>query len=171
MRQDFLFVLRQRPDGCGLNSQRVTKEFCNDSIATTDLGIKTLHRQARTAEEEVPDGSVAGLFLRLSPAGSSAWTQIIRVTGEGGINAHGKALLGKRHRLTLGQYPAITIEVARIQSNIYLEQAKRGINPKDALKAAATAGTRTVADLSVVFMAEYVKSRELDSVALAYSLS
>ena len=132
----------------------------------TDPVIKALLKQARSSEEEVPDGTVSGLFLRLSPAGSSTWTQIIRVTGEGGINAHGKALLGRRCRLNLGQYPVVTLEGARAQANIYREQAKRGINPKDALKAAATAGTLTLAALSVVFMEEYVQSRELDSVAL-----
>lgn len=137
----------------------------------TDLGIKALLKQTRCDEEERPDGTVPGLYLRLSPTGTATWTQIIRVAGEGGTDARGRALLGKRHRLAvqvnqLSHYPAVTLEAARAQANINRDLAKRGINPKDAIRAAATAGTLTVEAMSKVFMDEYVKSRELDSAAL-----
>jgi hypothetical protein len=43
------------------------------------------------------------------------------------------------------------------------DQAKRGVNPKDLMKEAATAGSSTVADLSKDFLKNYVYSKELDS--------
>src|SRR5260370_25109742 len=43
------------------------------------------------------------------------------------------------------------------------DQAKRGINPKDLLKDAATAGSSSVTALSQAFLKQYVYSRELDS--------
>jgi hypothetical protein len=38
--------------------------------------------------------------------------QIVRVVGEGGVNQHGKPLLGKKHRISLGHYPLMTIVAA-----------------------------------------------------------
>jgi len=45
--------------------------------------------------EEVADGSVPGLTVRLFPGGGANWALIVRVKGEGGVNRHGKPLLGK----------------------------------------------------------------------------
>jgi Arm DNA-binding domain len=142
----------------------------------TDLGIKALMKAPRTGEEEIPDGTVQGLFLRISPTGAATWTQVYRVLGEGGTNRHGKPLLGKRHRVTVGQtvgeaivagrYPECSIESARAEASANLALAKRGVNPKDKLRAAATAGTLTIEALSKVYLDECVRSRELDSLAL-----
>jgi integrase len=137
------------------------------STRLTDLSIRTLLKQERAEELEVPDGTVQGLFLRLSPAGGATWTQILRVVGEGGVNEHGKPLLGKRHRLSVmvagaSDYPAVSIEAARSVANGNRVLAKKGVNLKDGLRAAATAGTLTVREFSALYMREYVQSRELD---------
>jgi integrase len=132
----------------------------------TDAAIQAALRTPRTQDEELPDTAVPGLSLRLYASGNATWTHIFRVTGEGGTNKHGKALLGKRYRLGLGAYPAVSLEAARAKASAYNEQAKRGINPKQALAANATAGGFAIEQLSALFMEEYVRSRQLDSAAL-----
>jgi len=129
----------------------------------TDAAIQTLLKQARTEEISMPDGTVPGLSLRIYPSGAAGWTQFLRVVGEGGVNSHGKKLLGRKLRLSLGSYPEVSPEAARAQANLHIDQAKRGINPKRKWAAAATAGGFTVEELSACFLAEYVHSRALDS--------
>jgi len=129
----------------------------------TDLYLRSLLKRPRTGEELIPDGSVPGLSIRLFPGGAANWTFLVRVTGEGGVNAHGKRLLGKKLRISLGNYPDVTLQAARAQANHMADQAKQGINPKDVLKEAATAGSATVAALSKDFLKQYVYSKELDS--------
>jgi len=129
----------------------------------TDLNLRALLKGSRNEEELIPDGSVPGLSIRLFPGGAANWTFLVRVTGEGGVNRHGKRLLGKKIRISLGNYPQVTLQAARAQANHMADQAKRGINPKDLLKDAATAGSSSVTALSQAFLKQYVYSRELDS--------
>jgi integrase len=95
--------------------------------------------------------------------GVANWTLLLRVAGEGGVNANGRRLLGKKLRVSLGHYPKVTIQAARAKANQIADQARCGINPKDALKESATAGTASVAALADAFLKQYVHSRELDS--------
>lgn len=129
----------------------------------TDLKLKSLLQQTRTEEEEVADGSVPGLTVRLFPGGAANWALIVRVKGEGGVNEHGKPLLGKRMRVSLGNYPQVSVQAARAQANHILDEAKRGINPKLAMAQSATAYTLTVRQLSEKYLTDYVHSRSLDS--------
>ena len=129
----------------------------------TDPKLKSLLAQTREAEESVADGSVPGLSIRLFPAGAANWTLVLRVTGEGGVNAHGKRLLGRKIRVSLGNYPQTSLQAARAQANHLLEQAKLGINPKLAMAQSATAYTMTVRQLSERYLKDYVRSKGLDS--------
>lgn len=129
----------------------------------TDPKLKSLLAQPRTTEEAVPDGSVPGLRVRFFPGGAANWTLALRVTGEGGVNAHGKPLLGRKIRVSLGNYPQVSLQAARAQANHLIEQAKRGINPKIALAQSATAYTMTVRQLSEKYLKDYVHSKGLDS--------
>jgi len=88
---------------------------------------------------------------------------VLRVTGEGGVNAHGKRLLGRKIRVSLGNYPQTSLQAARAQANHLLEQAKLGINPKLAMAQSATAYTMTVRQLSERYLKDYVRSKGLDS--------
>lgn len=83
------------------------------------------------------------------------------MTGEGGASARGAPVKGKTHRITLGEYPAVTLETARGTANFYWAQAKKGVSPVRALESAATAGGLTVTALGATFMTDYVKMREL----------
>jgi Arm DNA-binding domain len=71
--------------------------------------------------------------------------------------------LGKKIRISLGNYPEISLQAARAQANHLADEAKQGINPKDVLREAATAGSATVATFSKEFLKQYVYSKELDS--------
>jgi hypothetical protein len=136
----------------------------------TDLNLRSLLKSPRTAEELIPDGSVPGLSIRLFPGGAANFSFLVRVVGEGGVNHHGKRLLGKKLRISLGNYPEVSLQAARARANHMADQAKRGVNPKELLKEAATAGSSTVADLSKDFLKQYVYSKELDS-ARKYELA
>jgi hypothetical protein len=129
----------------------------------TDPKLKSLLATSRATEEAVPDGSVPGLRVRLFPGGAANWTLSLRVVGAGGVNAHGKKLLGRKIRVSLGNYPQVSIQAARSQANLVLEQAKQGINPKTTLAQAATAYSLTVSKLSEKYLQDYVHSKALDS--------
>jgi integrase len=102
--------------------------------------------------------------MRIGPF-TMTWSLKFRVSGEGGISKRGRKKKGKTHRVTLGEYPAVTLEAARSTANDYIDQAKRGINPAKALEAVASADGLTVRQLGALFIDEYVKSRELRSIA------
>jgi len=138
----------------------------NTPTRLTNAAIQAALKQTRTEEIALHDPAVPCLSLRIYPSGTATWTQLIRVVGEGGVNKHGKKLLGRKHRLSLGNYPEVSPEAARAQANLHIDQAKRGINPKHKLAAAATAGGFTVEELSTRFLSEYVRSKGLDSVWL-----
>ena len=129
----------------------------------TDPTLKSLQQRARSVEEAVPDGSVPGLSVRLFPGGAANWALIVRVKGEGGVNRHGKALLGRRVRVSLGNYPDVGLQAARARANHLLDEARQGINPKISLGQSATAYSLTVRKLSEKYLQDYVHSRELDS--------
>jgi integrase len=97
------------------------------------------------------------------PGGAANFSFLIRVAGEGGVNPHGKRLLGKKIRISLGNYPEVSLQAARARANHTADQAKRGINPKELLKESGTSGSLTVSDLSKEFLKQYVYSKELDS--------
>jgi integrase len=137
----------------------------------TDAALKALVSSSRAKPRLIFDGAVPGLSIRFGlAAGSAAWTLLLRVVGEGGKTATGRELLGKKHRVNLGSYPAISLQTVRATANTLLDQAKRGINPKVALAQTATAGGLTVRQFAEKFLKDYVHSRELDS-AKKYELA
>ena len=112
------------------------------------------------AREDLIDGAVSGLALRLGPQ-AAVWSLILRVTGEGGVTQRGHQKKGKRRRISLGEYPTVSIEAARSLANQYLDQAAKGISPVAALELTATAGGPTVGALAAKFLDEYVRMKEL----------
>jgi integrase len=112
---------------------------------------------------EIPDGSVPGLSVRVGGGKAATWSLILRVSGEGGVSRRGLQLKGRRHRVTLGTYPELSLEVARSRANAYRSKAKQGESPAVLMEKAATAGGFTVEALSRRFLEDYVQSRELRS--------
>jgi integrase len=126
----------------------------------TDAQLRVWRRSPPPEAQDLPDGSVPGLSLRRGPH-SMTWSLHLRVKGEGGVSKRGRQINGKLHRVTLGEYPALTLQAARGTANTYLDQARRGVNPVNALEAAATLGGLTIAQLAKAFIEEYAKVREL----------
>jgi len=127
----------------------------------TDVAVRAALKQSRHSRRlDLADGAVSGLTLRLGPR-HATWSLTIRVSGEGGVSRRGHTKKGKRVRVTLGEYPGITLEAARSLANGYLDQAKKGMSPARALERSATAGGLTVQQLSDRFLKEYVTMKEL----------
>jgi integrase len=133
-----------------------------EAKALTDAQLRAWLKKRPAKSNAVSDGKVPGLSLRLGPF-SMTWSLKLRVTGEAGVTRRGRPKKGKTHRLTLGEYPAITLDAARGTANTYWDQAKKGVSPAKALEQAATAGGLTVEALGKLFLDEYVKMRELRS--------
>src|ERR1700688_4106879 len=129
----------------------------------TDTALKSELRKERATQEELVDGSVPGLTVRVGGGAAATWSLVLRVAGEGGICRRGLQLKGRRRRLTLGTYPATGIEAARAKANEYRAQAKKGESPAISLEHAATAGGLTIQALSHRFLEDYARSKELRS--------
>ncbi len=136
----------------------------------TDPVLKMHLRSPPSGHLTLPDGSIPGLSVRVGTKGTASWSLLIRVAGEGGTKASGKLLLGGKHRVNLGRYPAVSIAEARAKAAALLEQAQRGVSPLETASAARAAGGLTIEDLSKEFLQQYVYSRELDS-ARKYELA
>lgn len=126
----------------------------------TATAVQALLRKPPTQRTDLMDGAVPGLMLRIGPGGAT-WSLRIRVVGEGGVTSRGHQKKGRKVRVTLGEYPATSIEGARSLANTYLDQAKRGVSPAAALEVTATAGGLTVKVLAEKFLDEYVRMKEL----------
>jgi len=85
---------------------------------------------------------------------------MIRVFGEGGITDRGHGLMGPKRRLTLGSYPQVSLHAARAKASAYIDQAKRGESPVEALERVAT-GRLTVEGLAEKFLTDYVYLKQL----------
>lgn len=127
----------------------------------TDVGVRALLRQSRDEQIEVPDGSVPGLKLRVGARGRGTWTLRLSVPGEGGVTARGCRRAGRKYRLTLGEYPVLTLMGARARANEIIDQARHGFNPVAAIEQKATANGLTIAGLWTRFLKDYIESREL----------
>ncbi len=129
----------------------------------SDLALRAALKDPPAERRDIIDGAVPGLVLRLGPSAAS-WSLTLRVVGEGGVTARGHRRKGKRHRVSLGEYPAVTLQAARALANLYLDQAQKGISPVKGLEAAATAGGLTVAELTERFLRDYVHMKQLRAV-------
>lgn len=92
----------------------------------------------------ISDSVVEGLELRLGSNGSKMWSLRYRTRG------------GKRNRLSLGRYPALSLAEARDRAIQALAAAVSGADPaaaKKAEKTEAIAAERTVEDLAEAFFA------------------
>jgi integrase len=126
----------------------------------TDVGIRAVLAKPRASRVELIDGAVPGLSLRIGKTRAATWSLTIRVAGEGGITGRGRALMGPKRRLTLGTYPHVSVHAARAKASEYIDQAKRGDSPVEALERAATARL-TVEVLAEKFLNDYVYLKQL----------
>jgi integrase len=128
----------------------------------TDVKLRAWLKNRPVDRLEEPDSAAPGLFVRVGPE-AMTWTLLLRVKGEGGVSKRGFKLKGKVHRLTLGEYPAVTLEEARGTANNYLDQAMKGISPAKVLESASTSAGILVEQLAKSFIDDYVTIKELKS--------
>jgi integrase len=126
----------------------------------TDMKLRAWLKRRPPASVSAPDGTVPGLSLRAGRF-TMTWSLKLRVTGEGGVSQRGHQKKGKTYRITLGEYPDITLDAARGIASTYWDQAKKGVSPVAALEGAATARGLTIKALSEVFITDYVAMRQL----------
>jgi hypothetical protein len=127
-----------------------------------DTALKAELKKARETQEEIVDIAVPGLAVRVGRGPAATWSLVFGVRGEGGISRRGFERKGRRYRLSLGTYPAMSLEAARARANEFLAQANAGQSPVIALERAA-AGGMTVAALTERFLEDYARSKNLRS--------
>jgi len=115
-----------------------------------DTAFKAELKKARETQEEIVDGAVPGLAVRVGRGPAATWSLVLRVRGEGGVSRRGFEKKGRRYRLTLGSYPALSLEAARARANEFIAQAKAGESPAIALERAAAGGPSIASSTSVV---------------------
>ena len=126
----------------------------------TDAALRAALKKPPSERRTLADGTVPGLMLRLGPH-CATWSLKLRVAGEGGVSKRGHQKKGREQRVSLGEYPAVSIEAARGLANGYLDQAKRGVSPVVALESRASAGNLTIKALGERFLEDYVRMKEL----------
>lgn len=95
----------------------------------TDEFLERL-KPSRGARLEYGDSACKGLVVRVTEAGRKSFSVIYRVKGDGGVTPEGKLLRGKQQRITLGEYPVVTIEEARKQALHIAIKADKGEDPR-----------------------------------------
>jgi integrase len=79
---------------------------------------------------EIEDEVCRGLILRITPRQAKSFSVIYKVPGEGGVSAHGRLLVSKQHRVTLGRTPPLRLTKAREQAQEILRSATEGRDPR-----------------------------------------
>lgn len=126
----------------------------------TDAKLKSLYAAPPAERLEVKDGTISGLLLRVGPRGRPTWTLRYTVKGRGGVTERGKKLAGRKfYRITLGEYPALSLLKARAQAANMLAEADNGINPVERLASVATVKRGTISELSEAFLEHHCRGR------------
>ena len=83
---------------------------------TSARQVETL--RSGDSRQELRDGEVKGLILRITPAGDKSWSVLYSRQSD-----------GKKRRITIGPYPAVTLEMARREALAILANIARGEDP------------------------------------------
>lgn len=125
----------------------------------TDRELKALLERPPEKRQELKDGTIDGLTVRVGPRGKPAWTFRFRLLGAGGVTGRGTKLNGVRyHRVALGIYPALSVKEAREKAAAYLASIERGENPLERLEDEAVDGQDTVNSLVQDYLAHAKES-------------
>jgi integrase len=94
------------------------------SKALTEIGIKRLTKALPGKRKEVSDALAPGLVLRVTDRGVKSFSVYYRWKG-------------KNTRLTLGPWPGLAVDEARVRAREVREWARKGIDPKLAMRTVA----------------------------------
>lgn len=95
----------------------------------SDTELKRV-KPPKTGRLEIGDTIVPGLVIRVTPKGKRSFSVIYKVPGEGGLSKHGRLLTGRQHRITIGQYPMISLKRAREEAREIIEVVSEGHDPR-----------------------------------------
>jgi integrase len=128
-------------------------------MALTDTKLRAI--KATGQRHEHPDRG--GLVLRVSAKGATTWTVSYRVRGQGEVGGERVARLASaKRRLTLGDYPTVSLAEARARAAEVKRLARAGIDAADKLQGGAgRARGPTVADLFGRYAAEHLRRNGL----------
>lgn len=126
----------------------------------TDTKLKALLAKPPARRTELVDGTISGLMLRAGPRGKPTWTLRYAITGRGGVTTRGKALAGRKfYRISIGDYPTVSIKEARAKASVMLSEAAKGKDPIHRLESEAVVRRGTIAELAEDFMNAHVRGR------------
>ena len=101
----------------------------------TEQGVERLRYDPAAAPPngrmEIEDEVCRGLILRITPNEAKSFSVIYKVPGEGGVSPHGRLLVSKQHRVTLGRTPPLRLTKARAQAQEILRSATEGRDPRN----------------------------------------
>ena len=108
-------------------------------MALTDTKLRAI--KATGQRHEHPDRG--GLVLRVSAKGATTWTVSYRVRGQGEVGGERVARLASaKRRLTLGDYPTVSLAEARARAAEVKRLARAGIDAADELQRRRGSGAR-----------------------------
>ncbi|RUT82669.1 MULTISPECIES: site-specific integrase [unclassified Mesorhizobium] len=113
-------------------------------INFTDKFVGSLTVEKRT---DYWDDKVRGLVLRVNPTGIKTWTVIYSRESD-----------GARQRVTLGRYPAITLERARAKALKAMSAVAEGEDPAERKRVARA--SLTVEELGGIYIDKYAKRQK-----------
>jgi integrase len=133
--------------GTGCDPQQAEGRRSMPRLALTDrfvAGAKT----DKAPQVDYFDAKTPGLALRVSSSGHKAWTLIFTAPGD-----------GKRARMTLGAYPALTLAAARARAIEARSHLADGADPRTTAGGGHGVAEMTVADLVARYIADPDKVR------------
>ena len=110
----------------------------------TDLGIAKMAKAPKGKRVERFDAGAPGLALRITDNGAKSWSAYYRFQD-------------RHQRLTIGRWPEVGVAAARDQARAVKDQAKAGIDPKQAREADKAAAKDSEPDTFGAIAEEYIK--------------
>lgn len=96
----------------------------------TETRLRSLLKAPPDRRVEYNDASTAGLGIRVTPSGAATFSVTYRPkTGGGPSPTTGRELKGPQRRLTLGQYPTVTLGTARQRASEIMDKVAEGKDP------------------------------------------
>lgn len=118
----------------------------------TDTGVRALLRRGRPGAHL--DGATSGLYFRVGKRGGT-WSLLYRVAGHGGVSVTGHKIKGAMTRMHLGDYPNVSLAVAREKAVAALALAAAGDDPREAPSAIKVARGKTLSWLVDAYVEQY----------------
>ena len=98
----------------------------------TDLTVEKLAPLEPGKRREVGDALTPGLVLRVSSPRNKTWNLVYRVREPAGAGGRTEWVKGPLKRISLGQWPVVSLEAAREKAREAMKLADSGTDPADA---------------------------------------